>query len=116
MVCQFLSLTSIALISSGLYSSARVLTARIWFTPREIERERECLTSEYSFNNCDSWNDKEFRGDDQRQTHLRKNIGSFKIIGCTESEGRGLSNGLWFGGVPQPMVKGIGKFKRILIR
>ena len=91
-----------------------MLTARIWFTPRE--RERECRTSEYSFSDCCRTDERSERYQSEREKPLRKNLGSFKIIGCTESEGRGLSNGLWFGGVPQPMVKGIGKFKRILIR
>ena len=40
----------------------------------------------------------------------------FEIIGCTESEGKGFSNGLWTGDVAQPLVAGERKYKRILIR
>lgn len=42
----------------------------------------------------------------------------FEIIGCTESEGKGFSNGLWIAssGVAQPLVNGQRKYKRIFIR
>ena len=42
----------------------------------------------------------------------------FKIVGATESEGRGFSNGLWdeSSGVAQPLVGGERKYKRIFIR
>ena len=42
----------------------------------------------------------------------------FNILGCTESEGKGFSNGLWYeeSGVAQPLVDGIKKYKRIFIR
>lgn len=42
----------------------------------------------------------------------------FEIIGCTESEGKGFSNGLWYpeSGVAQPLIQGERKYKRIFIR
>lgn len=42
----------------------------------------------------------------------------FEIVGATESEGRGFSNGLWDenSGTSQPLVEGERKFKRIFIR
>lgn len=42
----------------------------------------------------------------------------FEIVGATESEGRGFSNGLWdsSSGVSQAMVNGKRVFKRIFIR
>lgn len=42
----------------------------------------------------------------------------FEILGCTESEGKGFSNGLWdrTGNVPQPLIKGKRVYKRIFIR
>lgn len=42
----------------------------------------------------------------------------FEIIGCTESEGKGFSNGLWneYSHVVQPLVSGEKKYKRIFIR
>lgn len=42
----------------------------------------------------------------------------FEIIGATESEGKGFSNGLWdeTSGAKQPLVNGIKKYKRIFIR
>ena len=42
----------------------------------------------------------------------------FEIVGATESEGRGFSNGLWdeFSGVAQPLVGGERRYKRIFIR
>ena len=40
----------------------------------------------------------------------------FRIVGCTESEGKGFSNGLWNGGVTQPMVDNKRIYKRIFIQ
>ena len=42
----------------------------------------------------------------------------FEIVGATESEGRGFSDGLWdaSSGVPQPLVGGRRKYKRLFIR
>ena len=40
----------------------------------------------------------------------------FRIIGCTESEGKGFSNGLWNGGVTQPMVDNKRIYKRLFIQ
>ena len=42
----------------------------------------------------------------------------FEIIGATESEGKGFSNGLWKAenGVAQPLVNGAKKYKRIFIK
>ena len=42
----------------------------------------------------------------------------FKIIGATESEGRGFSNGLWnkSSGTSQPLIKGEKKYKRLFIQ
>lgn len=42
----------------------------------------------------------------------------FEILGATESEGKGFSNGLWKeeSGVAQPLIKGERKYKRIFIR
>jgi hypothetical protein len=42
----------------------------------------------------------------------------FEILGATESEGKGFSNGLWNeqSGIAQPLVKGSKKYKRIFIR
>jgi len=40
----------------------------------------------------------------------------FKIVGCTESEGKGFSNGLWLGGVSQPMINGKRIYKRLFIK
>jgi len=40
----------------------------------------------------------------------------FEIIGATESEGKGFSNGLWFGGVSQAMTNGERVYKRLFIR
>lgn len=44
------------------------------------------------------------------------NKAQFEIIGCSESEGNGLSNGLWTGGIKQPLVNGKKLYKRIFIR
>ena len=40
----------------------------------------------------------------------------FEIYGATESEGKGFSNGLWYGNVAQPMTDGNRIYKRIFIR
>ncbi len=42
----------------------------------------------------------------------------FEILGCTESEGKGFSNGLWdsSSSVAQPLVNGSRRYKRIFIR
>jgi len=40
----------------------------------------------------------------------------FEILGATESEGRGFSNGLWRGGAAQALVNGQRVYKRIFIR
>ena len=42
----------------------------------------------------------------------------FEIIGATESEGKGFSNGLWYAdsGVAQPLVCGERKYKRLFIK
>lgn len=42
----------------------------------------------------------------------------FEIVGATESEGKGFSNGLWneASGIAQPLIKGVRKYKRIFIR
>jgi hypothetical protein len=40
----------------------------------------------------------------------------FEILGATESEGQGFSNGLWKGGKAQAVVKGTPVYKRIFIR
>lgn len=41
-----------------------------------------------------------------------------EILGATESEGKGFSNGLWLqnSGVSQPLVNGNRVYKRIFIR
>lgn len=46
------------------------------------------------------------------------NPDQFELVGATESEGRGLSNGLWdeASGVPQALINGIKIYKRIFIR
>ena len=42
----------------------------------------------------------------------------FEILGATESEGKGFSNGLWFkdSGVSQPLIDGKRIYKRLFIR
>ncbi len=42
----------------------------------------------------------------------------FELLGATESEGKGFSNGLWddASGVSQPLVNGVRKYKRLFIR
>lgn len=46
------------------------------------------------------------------------NPDQFEILGATESEGKGFSNGLWDerSGIAQPLVNGDRKYKRIFIR
>ena len=46
------------------------------------------------------------------------NPDQFEIIGATESEGKGFSNGLWFeeSKVSQPLVNNQRKYKRLFIR
>ena len=46
------------------------------------------------------------------------NPDQFEIMGATESEGKGFSNGLWkeSSGVSQPLINGKRKYKRIFIR
>ena len=46
------------------------------------------------------------------------NPNQFEILGCTESEGKGLSYGVWIeeSKVAQPLVHGERKYKRIFIR
>ncbi|MBQ7626424.1 MAG: hypothetical protein IJS87_05150 [Rhodocyclaceae bacterium] len=40
----------------------------------------------------------------------------FEIIGATESEGKGFSNGLWLGKTAQATVNGKRVYKRLFIR
>lgn len=42
----------------------------------------------------------------------------FRIVGATESEGKGFSNGLWYAdsGIAQPVINGTRKYERILIQ
>ncbi len=42
----------------------------------------------------------------------------FEIVGATESEGKGFSNGLWHqdSQISQPLVQGVRCYKRIFIR
>lgn len=52
-------------------------------------------------------------------TFLNKyNPNQFEILGCTESEGKGFSKGLWDkdSKVAQPLIKGKRKYKRLFIR
>lgn len=52
-------------------------------------------------------------------TFMQKyNPDQFEIVGCTESEGKGFSNGLWDENskVAQPLVSGERKYKRIFIK
>lgn len=44
------------------------------------------------------------------------NPDQFEILGATESEGKGFSNGLWHGGTTQPLVNGQRVYKRLFIR
>lgn len=52
-------------------------------------------------------------------TFLSKyNPEQFEIVGCTESEGKGFSNGLWNASskVAQPLLHGERKYKRLFIK
>ena len=50
-------------------------------------------------------------------TYLYKhNPDQFEIVGCSESEGRGFSNGVWLGGAAQPLINGEKVYKRLFIR
>ncbi len=52
-------------------------------------------------------------------TFLEKyNPKQFNIVGATESEGKGFSNGLWDenSGVAQPLVGGERRYKRLFIK
>ena len=52
-------------------------------------------------------------------TFLNKyNPDQFELLGATESEGKGFSNGLWFpeSGVAQPVIRGKRVYKRLFIR
>lgn len=52
-------------------------------------------------------------------TFLAKyNPDQFEIIGATESEGKGFSNGLWNenSGIAQPLIQGNRRYKRLFIR
>lgn len=42
----------------------------------------------------------------------------FQIVGATESEGKGFSNGIWdaTSGITQPLIAGSRKYKRLFIR
>jgi hypothetical protein len=42
----------------------------------------------------------------------------FRIVGATESEGKGFSNGLWYAdsGIAQPVINGTRKYKRLFIQ
>ena len=46
------------------------------------------------------------------------NSAQFEIIGATESEGKGFSNGLWFAesGIAQPLINKQRKYKRLFAR
>jgi hypothetical protein len=44
------------------------------------------------------------------------NPDQFEIVGATESEGKGFSNGLWYGGTAQGLVQGRKVYKRLFIR
>ena len=46
------------------------------------------------------------------------NPDQFEILGATESEGKGFSNGLWIEErkTAQPLVNGIKKYKRLFIQ
>ena len=50
--------------------------------------------------------------------YIPTNPSQFDIVGASESEGKGFSNGLWKvdSGVAQPMVHGNRMYKRIFIR
>ena len=40
----------------------------------------------------------------------------FEVLGATESEGKGFSNGIWRGGISQPVVNGSRVYKRLFIK
>ena len=46
------------------------------------------------------------------------NLKQFRIVGATESEGKGLSNGLWYSksGMPKAVINGKNKYARIFIQ
>ena len=48
----------------------------------------------------------------------RYNPDQFELVGATESEGKGFSNGLWYdtSGVAQPLINGERKYKRLFIK
>lgn len=48
----------------------------------------------------------------------RHNPDQFELVGATESEGKGFSNGLWHdtSGVAQPLINGERKYKRLFIK
>lgn len=48
----------------------------------------------------------------------RYNPDQFELVGATESEGKGFSNGLWNtgSGVAQPLIDGMRKYKRLFIK
>ena len=48
----------------------------------------------------------------------KHNPNQFELLGATESEGKGFSNGLWFpdSGVAQPVIRGKRVYKRLFIR
>lgn len=46
----------------------------------------------------------------------RFDAGRFEIVGATESEGKGFSNGLWKGGTKQALVDGRRVYKRIFVK
>lgn len=48
----------------------------------------------------------------------RFNPDQFEIVGATESEGKGFSNGLWdsASGVAQPLIDGERRYKRLFIK
>lgn len=48
----------------------------------------------------------------------KHNPDQFELLGATESEGKGFSNGLWFpeSGVAQPVIRGKRVYKRLFIR
>ncbi|MBR5626989.1 MAG: hypothetical protein IKW74_05135 [Thermoguttaceae bacterium] len=50
-------------------------------------------------------------------TFMNKYIpGQIEVVGIAESEGKGFSNGLWYGGTAQAIVNGRRIFKRLFIR
>lgn len=107
----------------------------MWFTniPIEKRRERLLLYKAYSpeeypkYDNYDAINVNKVADIPQDYdgvmgvpiTFMDKyNPIQYEIVGCTESEGKGFSNGLWdeSSGVAQPMVEGKRIYKRIFIK